>query len=93
MYFLRLFHFQLIILRIPEHIAANLTIENPPRKRENTPIKLIFNVGSIENARQAARRFGGELNGAEKEWKFHDLKRCDGIDPEDNVFQLQETPA
>jgi hypothetical protein len=34
--------------------------------------------------------YGGEVNGPEKEWKFHGVTRCDGIDPEDNVFQLQE---
>ena len=85
--------FQLIILQIPDRIAANITIDSPPRKRENTPIKLFLNVRSIQTARQAAKDLGGELNGAEKEWKFHDVKRCDGIDPEGNVFQLQETPA
>jgi predicted enzyme related to lactoylglutathione lyase len=84
--------FQLVILQISERIAANITIEKPPRKRENTPIKLFLNVSSIEKARQTAKGFGGELNGAEKEWKFHGIKRCDGIDPEGNVFQLQETP-
>ena len=84
--------FQLIILQMPEIIAANITVENPPRKRENTPIKLLLNVRNIQNARQAAKGFGGELNGAEKEWKFRDVRRCDGIDPEGNVFQLQETP-
>jgi len=24
----------------------------------------------------------------ETEWRFHGVKRCDGIDPEGNVFQL-----
>ena len=85
--------FQLVILQIPERIAANFTIEKPPRKRENTPIKLFLNVSSIENARQTAKELGGELYGAEREWKFHGVKRCDGIDPEGNVFQLQEAPA
>jgi predicted enzyme related to lactoylglutathione lyase len=84
--------FQLVILQIPERIAANITIEKPPRKRENTPIKLFLNVSSIQNARQTAKELGGDLNGAEKEWKFHGVKRCDGIDPEGNVFQLQEVP-
>ena len=82
--------FQLVILQIPERIAASITIEKPPRKRENTPIKLFLNVSSIESARQTAKTLGGELNGADKEWKFHGVKRCDGIDPEGNVFQLQE---
>src|SRR4029453_612989 len=72
--------FHLVILQIPERIAANITIENPPRKRENTPIKLFLNVRSIENARQTAKILGGELNGAEKEWKFHGVNRCDGFD-------------
>jgi len=86
-------YFQLVILQIPDLIAANSIIDKPPRKRENTPIKLFLNVGSIENARQAAKLLGGEMNSAEKEWKFHGVKRCDGIDPEGNVFQLQEVPA
>ena len=42
--------FQLVILQIPERIAANVTIQKSPRKRENTPIKLFLNVSSIENA-------------------------------------------
>ena len=83
--------FQLVILQIPEDIAANITIDKPPRKRESTPIKLLLNVTNIADARRAAIAFGGELNGAEKEWKFHGVKRCDGIDPEGNVFQVQET--
>src|SRR5262245_36171519 len=86
-------YFQLVILQIPERIAAKITVDKPPRKRENTPIKLFLNVSSIENARLTAKGHGGELNGPENEWKFHGVKRCDGIDPEGNVFQLQEAPA
>jgi len=85
--------FQLVILQTPERIAAGITIEKPPRKRDNTPIKLFLNVSSIENARQMAKVLGGELNGREMEWQFRGVKRCDGIDPEGNVFQLQESPA
>ena len=82
--------FQLVILQIPERIAVHITIEKPPRRRENTPIKLILNVSSLEKARQTVRELGGELNGTEKEWEFHGVRRCDGVDPEGNVFQLQE---
>ena len=84
--------FHLVILQIPQRIAVNITIDKPPRKRENTPIKLCLNVANIENARESAQALGGELNGADKEWKFHGFKRCDGLDPEGNVFQLQEVP-
>lgn len=55
--------FQLVILQIPPRIAANIAIDKPPRKRENTPIKLFLNVSNIEDARQAAKVLGGELNG------------------------------
>jgi len=55
--------FQLVILQIPPRIAANITIDKPPRKRENTPIKLFLNVSNIENARQAAKVLGRDLNG------------------------------
>jgi predicted enzyme related to lactoylglutathione lyase len=84
--------FQLVILQIPARIAANITIDNPAQKREDTPIKLFLNVSSIEHSRQAAKLLGGELNSADKEWNFHGIKRCDGVDPEGNVFQLQEVP-
>ena len=85
--------FRLVVLQIPQRYAANITIEKPPRKRENTPIKLILNVSSLENARQEAKTLGGEMNDGDKEWSFHGIKRCDGIDPEGNVFQLQEAPV
>jgi predicted enzyme related to lactoylglutathione lyase len=85
--------FQLVILQIPARIAANITIDKPAQKRENTPIKLFLNVSSIEHARQAAKLLGGELNSADREWNFHGIKRCDGVDPEGNVFQLQEVPT
>jgi predicted enzyme related to lactoylglutathione lyase len=82
--------FQLVVLQIPTHIAASIKLESPPRKRENTPIKLFLTVASIEDARRTARQLGGDMNDAEKEWSFHGLKRCDGVDPEGNVFQVQE---
>src|SRR5262249_35853981 len=31
--------FQLVVLQIPDRLAANITIDKPPRKRESTPIK------------------------------------------------------
>ena len=82
--------FQLVILKIPDHIAATIMTGTPPATREHTPIKLFLNVRSLEQARQTAKLLGGELNSVAKEWKFHGVTRCDGIDPEGNVFQLQE---
>jgi predicted enzyme related to lactoylglutathione lyase len=82
--------FQLVVLRIPKHIANSITIQNPPVRRENTPIKLVFFVESLANARVAAGPLGGALNAEEQEWRFEGYKVCDGCDPEGNVFQLRE---
>jgi hypothetical protein len=82
--------FQLVVLQIPASIAERITLESPPRKRETTPIKLFLNVASIDQARHRARDLGGDMNDADKEWSFRGIKRCDGVDPEGNVFQVQE---
>lgn len=80
----------LVVLQIPKRIADTITITSPPQRREQTPIKLVFPVESLETARQVVAAHGGTLNGHGREWVFHDTKRCDGVDPEGNVFQLQE---
>lgn len=53
--------FQLVILKVPEHVAPSLEIESPPRRRTETPIKLVFEVPSISAARAIAHLHGGEL--------------------------------
>jgi predicted enzyme related to lactoylglutathione lyase len=47
-------------------------------------------VASIAQARERAKALGGDMNDADTEWSFHGLTRCDGVDPEGNVFQVQE---
>jgi predicted enzyme related to lactoylglutathione lyase len=84
--------FQLVILAVPPSIAASIEIADPPRRREDTPIKLVFFVPSISAARSAAERLGGKLNPAASEWQFQGHRICDGYDPEGNVFQLRENP-
>jgi predicted enzyme related to lactoylglutathione lyase len=59
--------FQLVVLQIPARIAGTITIETPPRRRESTPIKLVFFVASVEAGRAAARENGGDLNPPEGE--------------------------
>jgi len=80
----------LVVLQMPSRIAETITIETPPRRRQQTPVKLIFAVESLQTARKVAAANGGELHPASREWSFHGLRRCDGVDPEGNVFQLQE---
>ena len=80
-----------VIVRIPDRIADAIDIATPPELREDTPLKLVFGVGDIANARDRAAELGGAVNAAEREWEFEGAKVCDGYDPEGNVFQLWQT--
>lgn len=82
--------FQLVVLQIPKRIADTVVIASPPVRREAGAIKLVLFTPSIAGAREAAAKFGGVLNGPEREWLFQGHKVCDGHDPEGNVFQLRE---
>ncbi len=82
--------FQLVILKVPEHIASTIEIESPPRRRIETPIKLVFEIASISAARAIARLHGGELFPSEREWSFQGYRVCDGQDPEGNVVQFRQ---
>jgi predicted enzyme related to lactoylglutathione lyase len=81
---------QLVIVVMPAHIASSIKIETPPVRREDTPIKLVFPVPSISQARIAAAKYGGALNDAAQEWMFQGNRVCDGHDPEGNVIQFYE---
>ena len=82
---------EFIIVRMPRRIADTIEIAVPPEAREDTPIKLIFAVESIADARERAAALGGALNAAKREWTFQGDRVCDGLDPEGNVFQLRQS--
>jgi hypothetical protein len=82
--------FQLVVVAVPRKHAASIHITEPPQRRENTVIKLVFPVGSITAAREAAQLHGGALNPPSREWMFQDTRVCDGHDPEGNVVQFRE---
>ena len=82
--------FQLVVIRIPRDIAAAIEIQDPPVRRERTPIKIAFNVERIADARAAAARLGGGLNASASQWRFGSSNVCDGYDPEGNIFQVRE---
>lgn len=82
--------FQLVVLQIPERLAKTITLESPPVRRESAAIKPILYVENIAESREAASKFGGSLNGAEREWAFDGSIVCDGSDPEGNVYQLRQ---
>jgi catechol 2,3-dioxygenase-like lactoylglutathione lyase family enzyme len=78
---------ELTLVAVPEDVAATLTLTDPPRRRTQTPIKLVFGVGSLAKARSAAAVVGGMVDPAE--WTFADALVCDGQDPEGNVVQFR----
>lgn len=82
--------FQLVVVAIPGKRAASIHIAEPPQRRENTAIKLVFPVASLAAARAAAASHGGQLNSTSREWVFQDTRVCDGHDPEGNVVQFRE---
>ena len=81
---------QLVIVAIPEHIAATIDVAEPPFRRTETPIKLVLAVASIQEMRAMAESRGGQLDAPEREWQFQGFRVCDGHDPEGNVVQFRE---
>lgn len=82
--------FRFYIVLIPGSLANGITLDKPPKVREETPIKLVFSIDDIERARRVAPNHGGIVDPPEREWEFGGARRCDGIDPEGNVFQLAQ---
>jgi predicted enzyme related to lactoylglutathione lyase len=84
-------NFRLTVVEIPAHIARDIHLTTPPARREDTPIKMVFNIESLQAARAKMAEQGGELNPPEREWKDDGALVCDGHDPEGNVLQLRQS--
>jgi len=82
---------QLLVHAIPEPIASEITITSPPQRREDSALKFFFTVPSLDAARAAAARLGGEVFA--ENWQGPGFVVCNAVDPEGNVFQLRENTA
>jgi hypothetical protein len=78
---------------IPASIAKKIKITDPPARRSNSAVKLVFAIDSIASARLQAPQFGGELNPPERMFEARGFRACDGHDPEGNVIQFREDAA
>jgi predicted enzyme related to lactoylglutathione lyase len=78
---------------VPPSVAATIQLSMPPRRREQTPIKLAFRVPKIDDLRSPAAALGGQVDPPSTEWDFLGFRRCDATDPEGNVIQLLERLA
>ncbi len=85
--------FQLVVVRVPDGIAAGIELADPPVRREDTAVKPAFVVADLAGARAAAAATGGVLDPPEREWRWQGWRVCDGHDPEGNVLQLREEKA
>jgi predicted enzyme related to lactoylglutathione lyase len=56
----------------------------------DTPLKLVFSVVDIAQARERAAELGGAVSPVAREWEFEGARLCDGHDPEGNIFQLRQ---
>jgi hypothetical protein len=81
---------QLVIVQVPGSIASTILIADPPVRRNQTPVKLVFDVESISAARGMVLNLRGGMDPTESEWIFQGYRVCDGYDPEGNVVQFQQ---
>src|SRR5262245_51792335 len=66
---------------IPPPIAARIEITSPPAARSETAIKIIFETDDLVLMRAHLKNHGAVM--------FEPRgNRCDGLDPEGNVFQI-----
>jgi predicted enzyme related to lactoylglutathione lyase len=79
---------QLMVHRIPAHIAADIHIETPPIRRDNSAIKFFTTVPSLADAGATAAALGGQL--FDERWQGPGFVVCNAMDPEGNVFQIRE---
>jgi catechol 2,3-dioxygenase-like lactoylglutathione lyase family enzyme len=73
---------RLALHAIPPRDARKIEITNPPRAREETPIKLLFEVDDMNEVRRRLVSYGATM------FEQKSSGVCDGLDPEGNVFSL-----
>jgi predicted enzyme related to lactoylglutathione lyase len=78
---------EVLIHSIPKNIAKGIEITSPPAPRENSPLKPVFDVVSLERALGSVEAAGGVVTG--RGFSLDGLTRRDVLDPDGNVIQLR----
>ncbi len=81
---------KLILVQVPDEIAATFEIAVPPVAREDQPIKLSFMVEDLQATRKEVARHGGVDVQERTPWEWRGTLHLDVLDPEGNVLQLLE---
>lgn len=77
----------LLLHAIPPGLAAEISITDPPRTREESATKLLFRVTDVEAERARLVSHGVRM------LELRAWGACDGVDPEGNVFQIARVPS
>ena len=85
--------FELIVHQIPKHIADEIKIEQPPKRRVWGAIRLDFPVRSIDDSRKMAKSLEGGIDDAPPEWAERNANFFFGYDPEGNQFGVRQEAA
>ena len=82
--------FELVVHKIPKHIADTIVLERPPTPRVSGAIRLDYPVRSIAESRRSARALGGKIDNKPPEWADPNAQFFLGYDPEGNQFGVRE---
>src|SRR5262245_43871756 len=78
--------FELVVHQIPKHIANDIVIEHPPKRRTTAAVRLDYPVPDLAASRKAAHSLGGGIDDAPPEWADAGANFFYGYDPEGNQF-------
>ncbi len=78
-----------LLHRVPEEWASDTS--KPAEPREENPIKPVFEVDNIEDARASVSSSAGQLFDPSTQQTYGAMTYCDGVDPDGNVIQVFET--
>ena len=76
---------QLCLHQIPEVIARNINIGDPPEPRSQVPVKIMFVTEDVDGMRERLITRGTQMGLLQS---YLPLLYCDGHDPEGNIFQI-----
>jgi hypothetical protein len=81
---------EIVVVQVPDDVAASIDITRPPKVRAGTPLKPMFTVQSLIDVRSRVFGNGGTLQPERAAWKFRGAIVLDGCDREGNVIQFRQ---
>jgi predicted enzyme related to lactoylglutathione lyase len=78
---------EVLVHSIPDQVAKSIHVTSPPVPRQNSPLKPVFDVASLEVALERVEPTGGVVTS--RVFSLNGLTRHDVVDPDGNVIQLR----